>query len=69
MSFIKDFKNDEKAGSHELGKENKPKRKLKPRFSVNLSDSDYEKVKEYCESRGMSCAALARMLIMKEIGM
>ena len=46
MNFIKDFKNDEKAGSHELGKENKPKRKLKPRFSVNLSDSDYEKVKE-----------------------
>lgn len=67
MSFIKDFKNDEKAGSHELKKNDKPKRTLKPKFSVNLSDSDYERVKIFCESRGVSCAALARMLILKEM--
>ena len=67
MSFIKDFKNDEKAGSHELKKNDKPKRTLKPKFSVNLSDLDYERVKTFCECRGISCAALARMLILNEI--
>lgn len=67
MSFIKDFKNDDKAGSHELKNNDKPKRNLKPKFSVNLSDSDYERVKRFCESRGVSCAALARMLILNEI--
>ena len=66
MSFIDDFKSEEKQGSHEIT-EKKSNRKLKPRFSVNLSDSDYEEVKAYCESRGISCASLARVLILDEI--
>lgn len=67
MSFIDDFQNENKAGSHELEKQGKPKRILKPRFSVNLSDDDYERVKDYCNDMGISCAGLARMLILKEI--
>jgi len=67
MSFINDFKNDAKTGSHELKPTHEPKRILKPRFSVNLSDEDHLRVKNYCESMGLSCAALARMLILEKI--
>lgn len=66
MSFIDDFKSEEKKSSHELAQK-KSNRKLKPRFSVNLSDEDYDRVKDYCESRGISCASLARMLILDAI--
>ncbi len=65
-SFIDDFKDDNKQGSHKL-KKNAANRKLKPRFSVNLLDDDYKQVQDYCEKMGMSCAALARMLLLKEI--
>ncbi|WP_339667805.1 hypothetical protein [uncultured Paraglaciecola sp.] len=67
MSFINDFKDDAKTGSHELKPINQPKRNLKPRFSVNLSDEDHLRVKEYCSSMGLSCAALARILILEKI--
>jgi hypothetical protein len=67
MSFINDFKSDATTGSHDLKPINEPKRILKPRFSVNLSDEDHLRVKEYCASMGLSCAALARMLILKEM--
>jgi hypothetical protein len=67
MSFINDFKSDAKTGSHDLKPINEPNRILKPRFSVNLSDEDHLRVKEYCASMGLSCAALARMLILEKI--
>lgn len=67
MSFINDFKDDDKKGSNELKITTLNNRKLKPRFSVNLSDEDAKRVKDYCESRSISCAAFARMLILNEI--
>ncbi|MBT48650.1 MAG: hypothetical protein CL491_00905 [Acinetobacter sp.] len=57
--------NETDNGSHDV--EKAANRKIKPRFSVNLSDSDYDEVKEYAESISMSASALARMLLLKEV--
>ena len=64
MSWLDEVANEDKKGSHDIKVQ---KRKLLPRFSVNLLDKDYEAVQAYCEKMGMSCAALARMLLLKEI--
>lgn len=74
-SFIDDFKNEDIPSSHEIvetaAESVEPKRKgkplQKPRFSVNLTDDDFERLQQYCEKVGMSYAALARMLLMREL--
>lgn len=65
MSFLDDYDGD-KRSSHDLV-EKKSNRKLKPRFSVNLSDEDNILVKQYCESRGISPSVLTRMLLLDKI--
>ena len=65
--WLSDFKNDNKPSSNEIAKKAEPRRKLKPRFSVNLSDEDYHRVKSYCDDVGISCAALARTLILDKL--
>jgi hypothetical protein len=66
MSFLDDFNNNDKKSSHDLV-EKKSNRKLKPRFSVNLSDEDSQLVKLYCESRGISASVLTRMLLLDKV--
>ena len=74
-SFIDDFKNEDIPSSHEIvekaAESVEPKRKgkplQKPRFSVNLTDDDFERLQVYCDQIGMSYAALARTLLLKEI--
>lgn len=68
MNFINDFKSP-KASSNELsmGKKRAEKPKLKPRFSVNLTDSDFERVSAHCERIGSTHAALARTLLLREL--
>lgn len=56
---------ENESGSHDV--EKSVNRKIKPRFSVNLSDSDFDEVRAYAESIGMSASALARMLLLKEV--
>lgn len=70
MNFIHDFKNENSPSSHEIvktGNERSSKQKQKPRFSVNLTDDDFERLQQYCEQTGMSYAALARTLLLREI--
>jgi hypothetical protein len=66
-AWLDDIKDETKLGSHELSEKSEPKRKLKPRFSVNLSDADHVRVKKYCDDMGISCAALARTLILEKL--
>lgn len=63
--FLDDYSGDKKS-SHDLV-EKKSNTKLKPRFSVNLSDEDIALVKQYCESRGISPSVLTRMLLLDKI--
>ena len=65
MSWAEKAK-EQSVGSHDV--EKTTKRVMKPRFSVNLNDDDAALVKSYCERVGLSQAALARMLILREIG-
>lgn len=72
MSFIDDLKKTN-LGSHDLVP-SKPKKsvktesaKLKPRFSVNLTDTDFDRVIAHCEKTGMNYAALTRMLLLREL--
>ena len=75
ISFIDDFKNEDISSSHEIVEtaaesaelKRKDKQRQKPRFSVNLTDDDFERLQKHCEQIGMSYAALARTLLLKEI--
>lgn len=42
-------------------------KKLKPRYSVNLNDSEYEKLKAHCESLGVTVSQFTRMRLLESI--
>jgi 3-hydroxyisobutyrate dehydrogenase-like beta-hydroxyacid dehydrogenase len=65
VNFLDDFEGDSKSSHDQV--EKKSNTKLKPRFSINLSDEDFSLVKEYCESRSVSASVLARMTLLDKI--
>lgn len=70
MSFLDKVKDDSSKSSHEqLNKAEieTSEDKLKPRFSINLSEADFQLVKEYCKSRGIPAAVLARLTLLDKV--
>lgn len=66
MSWGDDAENTE--GSYDVReKAIKSNRKVKQRFSVSLSDEDYEEVQKYCEALGIAPSVYTRTILLREV--